>query len=204
MRQGMRAALAQDAAIAVVGESGDVASALNRLRETGPDVVIVGTVHNNCAEMVRAIRLSDRSVRVVVLVSLEEPGALLHALRAGSHGLLLRRAPGKTLIEAVVAVRAGGTFVSEEASVILMHNFIRQRNRPGSEDVLPRLSTRERQVLDMTVNGLTSNQIAQQLAISPKSVGTYRGRLMAKIGVRNISALRNFAVEHGLARGAGG
>jgi DNA-binding CsgD family transcriptional regulator len=63
---------------------------------------------------------------------------------------------------------------------------------------LSRLSQRERQVLDLVVSGKSSGQIAQQLAISPKSVDTYRGRLMSKIGVNNLPGLMSFALDHGL------
>lgn len=204
MRQGVRAALEQDLAIVVVGEAADVVTALPPLSESEPDVVILGTVQHNCVDMVRTVRLAGRDLRVVVLASAEEPDAMLQALRAGSHGLLLRRASGKTLVDAVHAVRAGGTFLSQEASDILMHDFIRKPGGSPPKDSLARLSKRERQVLDMTISGLTSNQIAQQLAISPKSVDTYRGRLMAKIGVRNASSLLSFAAEHGLAHGSMG
>jgi DNA-binding NarL/FixJ family response regulator len=138
------------------------------------------------------------------LVSHEEPAALTQALQAGSHGLLLRRASAGALVSAVHAVTAGGTFLSDEASAILLRGFIRQRNGDESADPLRHLSERERQVLHLTVNGLTSSQIAEQLAISSKSVDTYRGRLMAKIGVRNATGLMSFAREHGLAQSAFG
>jgi DNA-binding NarL/FixJ family response regulator len=200
MRKGMRTALEQEPAIVVVGEAADVLAALTPLGETLPDVVILGTAQRNCVDMVRTILFNHRALRVVLLATQEEPDALIQALRAGCHGLLLRRSSASTLVDAVRAVKAGGTFLCDEAGDIVMQGFERQRSSAGAIDPLQYLSVRERQVLNLTVDGLTSGEIAQQLAISPKSVDTYRGRLMAKIGVRHASELLSFAQERGLAQ----
>jgi DNA-binding NarL/FixJ family response regulator len=200
MRQGMRAALEQDPTIVVVGEAADVVAALTSLGNDIPDVVILGTAHRNCADMIRTILYHHKALRVVLLASQEDPSVMIHALRAGCHGLLLRRASAGVLVDAVRAVKAGGTFLSDEAGDIVMQGFVRQRSNAAAMDPLLHLSARERQVLDLTVSGLTNSEIAQQLAISPKSVDTYRGRLMAKIGVRHASGLLSFAQEHGLAQ----
>lgn len=144
MRQGLRAALEPDPAIVVAGEAADVTTACAAMRRVSSDVVILGTVQHNCVETIRTVRLSHPSLCVVVLTSPEEPGAILQALRAGAQGLLLRRDTGRTVLDAVHAVTAGGTFLSAEASGILMHGYARWRQGDEPTDALGRLSRRER------------------------------------------------------------
>jgi DNA-binding NarL/FixJ family response regulator len=198
MRAGLREALESEPDITVVAESHDVASALMSIRETRPDVIVAGLTDPDCADMMRGIRSSFRATRVVVLSSQPEPAHLLRALQAGVHGILVRWVSPGTVADAVRAVYSGGVFISREASALLLQSYVRQAGSMTVAGPLNRLSQRERQVLEMLMRGQNSNQIAQQLAISPKSVNTYRGRMMHKIGVSNLSGLMTFAVEHGL------
>jgi DNA-binding NarL/FixJ family response regulator len=198
MREGLREALESEPDIIVLAEAPDAGAALIRVGETKPDVIVVGLTDPNCADVVHTIRSSFRSCRIVVLSSQTEPAHLLQALKAGVHGILLRRVSGRTLVAAVRAVHAGGTFISGEASTALLRSYVMQASGMEIAGPLGRLSRRERQVLDMVVTGQNSSQIAQQLAISPKSVDTYRGRMMHKIGVNNLPSLLRFAAEHGL------
>lgn len=143
VRQELRAALEQDPAIVVIGEAADVSKAVKPLHETMPDVVILSTHGGDCADTVRTVRLTHRFLRVVALSSQEESGAMVQALRAGSHGLVVWRTSAKTLVDAVRAVRAGGVFVSDEASGILLDGFALQRRRTASSNPCNRLSDHE-------------------------------------------------------------
>ncbi len=199
MQDQLRAVLESNAGIAVVGEAAEADMAAVLVCKLQPDVVVMGLADTSSADLLACIRDFHRCSRVVVLAAQSDPGHILRILQAGAHGVLLRQTSGGMLIDAVRAVQAGGTFISGEASAALMHDYIRPRSDMKMDIALGRLSSRERQVLDMVVSGMTSQEIARQLAISPKSVDTYRGRLMSKIGVSNVLALMDFALENGLA-----
>ncbi len=98
---------------------------------------------------------------------------------------------------AVHRMQRGGAVLSAAPAAALIQDYLKLRNGE-MVDPIKRLSQRERQVLEMVLNGKTSSQIAELLAISPKSVGTYRCRIMAKLGVSNAPGLVKFAITHGL------
>jgi len=119
----------------------------------------------------------------------------LQTLRAGAHGYVVKTASGAELVQAVKAVSAGHQFVSPTITRLFPDGV------PGisaAESPFERLSKREREVLRRIVAGLSSADIAQQLGLSPKTVDTYRGRLMVKLGVSNRSALIRLVIEHEL------
>jgi DNA-binding NarL/FixJ family response regulator len=169
------------------------------LRELEPDVLVLRIVDAAGLELLRHMRSAHGELRTVVATSQTDPGLLYRALQAGAQGVVSYRLAGETLGAAVRAVYAGGTFISHDASTALLNSYLGQGK--GLRGPLQRLSRRERQVFDLVLEGRTSSQIAVQLAISPKSVETYRGRLMAKCGVRNLPGLLHFAAEHGLMHG---
>lgn len=199
MREGLRAVLESAPDITVVGDTSTASSAVQLVQQLGPDVVVIDLAMAAASGIdgIRRMRSVRPSVRILILAAQEDPGSILWALQAGAHGVVLRRTSGRALIEAVVAMHTGGTYFSGEASDTLIRDYLEQRVGFGASP-LSRLSERERQVLDMVVNGKTSSQIAELLAISPKSVDTYRGRLMKKLGTRDVPALVKFAIQHGL------
>ncbi len=200
MRERLRAALHNHADIAVVGEAADAAVAAVLMVKMQPHVAIIGLSDLPGTDLLASICDFRHHCRVVVLATHSDPNHILGVLQAGAHGVLLKDSARQSLADAVRAVQAGGTFFSGEASAALMRDYVGPRKAISQRLTvdLARLSSRERQVLHMVVSGLNSREIAQQLAISPKSVGTYRGRLMAKIGVTDTPALINFAAENGL------
>lgn len=200
MRERLRAALEGDLGIAVVGEAADAAAAALLVCKMQPHVVVIGLADSSGTDLLSYIRGFQRSIRVVVVALQSDPGHILRVLQAGAHGVLLRQVAGRALVDAVRAVHAGGIFISGGASAALLQDYVKPRSDTTMNSVLSRLSWRERQVLDMVVSGMTSKEIARQLAISPKSVDTYRSRLMSKIGVSNVLALMDFALENGLTR----
>lgn len=200
MREGLRAVLESAADITVVGDMSQASDAIELARQLSPDVVVVDLAVAAAAgiDAIRRIRSASPSTRVLILAAQQDSGTILRALQAGAHGVVLRRTSGAALIEAVRAVQSGGTYISGEASDALIRDYLEQRTGLVIGSPLHRLSQRERQVLDMVVNGKTSSQIAELLAISPKSVDTYRGRLMKKLGTRDVPALVKFAIQHGV------
>ncbi len=190
------AALFQQRDIVIVGAVTYVQLVDLDLHELEPDVLVLRIVDAAGLDLLRHIRSTYGWLRTVMTTSQTDTGLLYRALQAGAQGVVSYRLAGEALGDAVRAVYAGGTFISRDASTALLDSYLGLGG--GSRGPLKRLSRRERQVFDLVLEGKTSNQIALQLAISPKSVETYRGRLMVKCGVRNMPGLLHFAAEHGL------
>jgi two-component system response regulator NreC len=190
------AALFQQREIVVVGAATYVQLVDLDLRELQPDVLVLRIVDATGLDLLRNIRSAHGWLRTVIATPQTDSGLLYRALQAGAQGVVSYRLAGETLGDAVRAVYAGGTFISQDASAALLNSYLGLGG--GARGPLKHFSRRERQVFDLVLEGKTSSQIALQLAISPKSVETYRGRLMAKCGVRNLPGLLHFAAEHGL------
>lgn len=198
VRAELRAALESEPGMAIAGEAADASAVASLVLKSEANVVVIGLADQESADVIRTIRSLQRGIRVVVLASQAESSQILRALQAGAHGIVLRHTCGEAIVDAVRAVQAGGTFIGDAASAVLLRDYVSQRSGMEITSPLQRLSQRERQVLDMVVSGMTSNEIAQHLVISPKSVETYRSRLMTKLGVRNVPGLVKFAIQSGL------
>jgi DNA-binding NarL/FixJ family response regulator len=111
-------------------------------------------------------------------------------------GYLLKESAGSEVIDAVRAVSAGRRFVSRKIAGGALETYLRERGRRGNP--LLRLSARERQVLQLIVEGRTSAEVGATLSLSPKSVDTYRSRMMKKLDIGDLPGLVKFAIRHGL------
>ena len=186
--------------IAVVGGAGNGREAVELVRQLQPDVAIIDIsmpeLHGIDATL--QIAAIAPQTRVVILSMQGTSEHLYRSLQAGAHGYLLKGSAGQMLIEAVRAVHAGHRYFSEEMTQLLVDDFVQQRDRGPVASPLERLSAREREILQMVVEGRSSVEIADMLALSPKTVETYRSRLMAKLGIKDLPTLVKFAVQHGL------
>ena len=196
---------------------------LRSVLQEEPDIVIVGTVlvPHSVAESVEQIpadivvmdatwllqrRLDttngllkkESGARIVVLVEDGSPEGMFLLLCAGAHGVLLTETAQPKIAEAIRAVYGGGTYVTDDAADIMIPHYLDQREVKRIADPLERLSSREREVLNLIVDGEPSAGIARRLSISLKSVGTYRVRLMKKLGVKDLPYIVKFTLQHGL------
>jgi RNA polymerase sigma factor (sigma-70 family) len=146
----------------------------------------------NGIEAARAIRERDGRVAIVVLSMHSSSEHVARAFAAGANGYVLKDAASEEIVAAVRAVANGRRYLSRELAEVA-HDATAQGASP-----LDSLSARERQVLQLVVEGKSSAQIAQQIHLSPKTVETYRSRLMKKLAVADIPALVKFAVQHGV------
>ncbi len=196
MREGLSALLAATPDISVVGEARTGREAVSGAQQLDPDVVVMDITMPdlNGIEAARLIHARRPATRIVMLSMHSTAEHVYRALEAGASGYLLKESAGGEVIAAVRAVHAGKQYLCTAlaGSVRGFADFAR-KSAP-----LDSLSPREQQVLQLVVEGKTSNEIAQVLSLSPKSVETYRSRLMEKLGVDNITSLVKFAVEHGL------
>jgi DNA-binding NarL/FixJ family response regulator len=126
------------------------------------------------------------------------PEHVHRALHAGARGYLLKDSAGREVLEAILAVHSGNTYLSQPVQNILISDYVRQRDAAPPKDPLEALSQREREILQLVVAGRTSAEIASLLFLSPKTVESYRSRLMHKLGVSDVGELIKFAMRLGL------
>lgn len=195
VRQGLRALLSE-AGHEVVGDSGDITAALAELQQLSPDVVLVDLSigPRSGMELLAELQRRRMAVRPLVLTMSAQPRHVGMALKLGASGYVLKGSPSDELLQAIEALRGGrrhlGPGVAELAARALAQD--------DGEDPFASLSVRERQVVSMVVNGHSSNEIAASLHLSPKTVDSYRSRLMAKLGAPDVTALVKLALRHGL------
>lgn len=195
MRQGLRALLTSKGDIEVVGEAANGREAQRLVMEHRPDVVLMDITMPdlNGIEAARIIHLKSPATRILMLSMHKSAEYVYRAFEAGVCGYLLKEMAVDEIVTAVRTVHAGKQYLCPSLATSMPAPSPNCGRGP-----IDSLSTRERQVLQLVVEGHTSIEIAQKVHLSPKSVDTYRSRLMAKLGVGNLPALVKFALEHGL------
>jgi DNA-binding NarL/FixJ family response regulator len=192
VRYGLRAML-ELSGMQVVAEAGDGREALRLAQEHEPDVVIMDVAMAGLNGIDAAAELLEccPETRIVMLSMHSDSEHVHRAFAAGASGYLLKGSASEEIVAATRAVLSGRRYLSRELAHL-------ERADTGSASPLDSLSARERQVLQLVVEGHSSAEIASIVNLSPKSVDTYRSRLMKKLGVSDIPALVKFAIQHGL------
>jgi len=195
VREGLRALL-EAAGHKVVGESAVPARALAEMMALATDVALIdlGLGDHSGLEVLAGIGARDLNVRALVLSMSAEPRHVAEALRMGARGYVLKSSPSRELLRAIDAV-AGARHYLDPALAGLA--ALAPEANAAVEDPLAILSPRERQILLLVVRGRSSAEIGMQLHLSPKTIDTYRSRLMAKLGVTHVAALVQMAWRAG-------
>ena len=123
---------------------------------------------------------------------------IYQALQAGAQGYLLKESAGEEVIKAVRALCKGKRYLSEKISETVVNDYLQQRTLEKKKSPLASLSEREREILQLAAEGKTSAEIGRILFLSPKTVETYRSRMMQKLGIRDHAALIKFAIQYGV------
>ena len=200
VREGLRLVLQAAGDIVVVGEVSDGREAVRCARELGPDVVVmdIAMPELDGIEATRQLREGCPDTQVVMLSMHGAREHVVRSLRAGARGYVLKEAAGREVVDAVRAVHAGRRHLSERAADLVVDAFVDDTETGHAEDPLEALSDREREVLRLVAEGKSSAEVAETLFLSPKTVDTYRSRLMRKLGIHDVAGLVRFAIEHGL------
>ena len=195
MRDGLRVVL-ESAGHEVVGEAAGPTPALADLGRLLPDVVLLDLRlgQRSGLELLEELRKRGMQLRVIVLTMSDQPRHVAEALRLGAWGYLLKGSASSEVLQAVKVVAAGERFLSPQAAEFAA-SMLTGAGSPGDEGDL---SPRERQILLMVAQGATSGAIGEALHLSPKSVDTYRSRLMKKLGLNDIAGLIKWALREGL------
>jgi DNA-binding NarL/FixJ family response regulator len=180
----------------VVAVVGDGREAVRAAKEMQPDVVLMdlSMPELNGADATRAIVERDATCRVIILSMYAEREYVRRALKAGATGYVVKRSAAKEVVDAIRAVHAGQRYLSPRVADVVIDDYAGQ----PKEDLLERLSTREREVLQLLAEGRTGAEIATRLSLSQKTVETYRARLVEKLGIRDVAGLVKFAIQRGL------
>jgi DNA-binding NarL/FixJ family response regulator len=194
MREGLRTLLESSGHV-VVGEASELTPAIAAIAATAPDIVLLDLHLGMRSGLEVLVELSRRRIesRVIVLTMSNQPRHVAEAMRLGACGYVLKGAPSDELLRAIETVSSGGRHLANEEANLAVKGLT---DAGGQE--LESLSPRERQILVMVAKGATSASIGEELHLSPKTVDTYRSRLMAKLGLGDVSAIVRWAIRHQL------
>jgi DNA-binding NarL/FixJ family response regulator len=200
VREGLSLLLDTQAGITVVGEAADGRKAVRQVERLCPDVVVmdIAMPGMNGIEATAQIRNICPSTQVVILSMHSSAEHILRALRAGALGYLLKESAGKELIQAVQTVYGGRRYLSRQIAESAIDDYISGSPATQAKNLLESLSSREREVLQLVAEGKSSTEIAEVLYLSPKTIETYRSRLMHKLGISDLPGLVKFAIQQGL------
>ena len=199
VRGGMRNFLERETDFSVIGEAEDGLQAVQLAEKLLPDVLILDMMmpHLNGLEVLRQLTKRLANTRVIILSMQSADPYVTQALKAGAAGYVLKDSAPDELVKAIRQVLNGQRYLSPQLNERLINQFI-QKVDSGSLDPLTLLTDREREVLQMTVEGLTSVEIGEHLSLSPRTVETHRQNLMKKLDIENQVDLVRFAIKHGI------
>ncbi|MDE2368127.1 MAG: response regulator transcription factor [Burkholderiales bacterium] len=197
MRDGV-AALLGAAGHEVAGETADPTVALAEIQRLRPALALLdlNLGPRSGFELLAELHKRQLEVRAIVLSMSTQPRDVAEALRLGAAGYLLKGAPSAELLQAIETVLAGRRYLSVEVAELAVQGL----TAVDEQVALKSLSPRERQMASLVVRGHSSAEIGALLHLSPKTVDSYRSRLMSKLGVADVPALVRFAIRAGIIR----
>ena len=198
-RAGLRAMLEAEGDIVIVGEASDGETAIRQVRALEPDVTIMDLSLPGVGglEAMRRIAEIGLNTKILVLTMHTEEEYLFPVLDAGASGYVTKTAADRELITAIRTVATGDVFLYPHAASLLLDRYKTPAGKDSSDPLHP-LTQRERDVLTLTASGYSSTDIGRKLFISPKTVDTYRARVMQKLELSHRSELVHFALRTGL------
>ncbi len=201
VRHGLRALLAKQPEMDVVGEAGNGQQAIQVVIETKPDVLVVDLALPDISGLVviREVRTLSPETKIVVLSMHSSEPHVLEALRSGASAYVLKDTPSEELIEALRRVVAGKKYLSSELSQRAVEAYAQDQGAE-SDDPYHTLTQREKEILELTANGMSSDEIASALSLSRRTAQAHRANVMRKLGIRSQIDLIRFAMKKGLVR----
>lgn len=200
VRLGLRTLLETEPDMDVVGEGANGVEGVAQAALLKPDVVVmdISMPEMDGLEATRRIRALGQSSHVLILTVHAQERYLFSVLRAGASGYVLKSTIDTELVEAIRVVARGEAFLYPSATRMVLEDYLTRVQSGNEQDAYERLSEREREVLRLLALGHTASDIAERLYLSPKSVETYRSRIMEKLGLDNRPALVRYALARGL------
>jgi DNA-binding NarL/FixJ family response regulator len=200
VREGLHTLLEAEADFEVLGGAANGRDAVLQVTQLCPDVVLmdINMPGLNGIEATRQIRQTCQASQIIILSMYATAEHALRALQAGALGYVLKESAGVEVIDAIRTVHAGQRYLNQKIANKLINHLVYPDQIDQTEDPLARLSAREREIVQLVVEGKSSAEISKLLYISPNTVDTYRSRLMQKLGLNDLPSLVKFAIQHGL------
>lgn len=200
MLDGLRLLLERQPDIQVLACASDGREAVRQVANLHPQVAIldIAMPELNGIEAARQIGAISPDTRVIMLSMHSSTSHIIRALQAGARGYLLKESAGAEVVQAIHTVHAGRRYLSRQISDQVIDYYLDPGGAAMAENPLERLSPREREILQLVVEGKTSADIGEILFISAKTVDSYRSRLMDKLGLKDLPGLVKFAIQQGL------
>lgn len=200
LRDGIKALLTLQDDMEIVGEAGNGKEALEKTRETSPDVVIMDIAMPimNGLEATRRITKENQATRVLVLTQHDNKEYIVPVIKSGASGCIPKKAVASELVAGIRAVHKGESFLYPSVAKTLIEDYLRQGEAIAQTDPYERLTDREREVLKLVAEGRTNRDIAEMLVISIKTVLGHRNNLMEKLAIHNRTDLVKYAIRKGL------
>jgi DNA-binding NarL/FixJ family response regulator len=197
VRDGLAMLIERESGMKVVGFAASGAEAVTATQRLRPDLIIMDLMLPalNGIEATHRIICEFPRTRIIALSACHTAEQVSRVLRAGALGFVMKTEAPAALLRAVQMVTSGKQYVSPAVAALFATGEL---SMPIPKSPFERLSSREREVVQMIVAGSTSSDIAIHLSLSRKTVDTYRGRIMVKLGVANRAALIRFALEYEL------
>jgi DNA-binding NarL/FixJ family response regulator len=195
LRESLRELLKLEQDISIVGEASDGRCAITGILDTSPDIVLMDVLmpELNGIDAITNILLERPQTRIIMLSGRSDVEVVHRALQRGAQGYLSKASSSLELLEAIRMVDNGKRYISQDIPQSILVDFVQ-----GSDSPLEKLSLRESEIFQLVVEGDSTATIAQKLGLSPKTVDTYRSRLMNKLGVKDIPSLVRMGIKYGL------
>ena len=205
LRDGIRALLGMHDDIEIVGEASEGREAIEKALELSPDVVIMDIAMPGLGGLeatLEIVKLSPKC-RILILTQYDDIEYIHRFLKAGAAGYVMKKAAGAELVSAIRVVYQGKSFIDSSIADRVIKGFLERPVVGGEEVLYDKLSDREKQVLKLIAEGRTSQEIADILSLSIKTVMTHRTNLMEKLGMHGRADLIKYAIRRGLVRADG-
>ncbi len=196
VREGIKAIIFEELNYQIVGETGNGRETVDKVVELKPDIVIIGIVMTgmNGILTTQHIKKSSPHTKILIISMYKEKEVALHAFRAGADGYLVKENAAKELLNALLFLKNGNRYICPIMAECLAEEFI-QQDMIESKDPFDSLSLREKEILELIVDGKTNKEIANNLFISITTVKTHRYSLMKKLDVHDAASLTKIVLQ---------
>ncbi|MEZ4999175.1 MAG: response regulator transcription factor [Bacteroidales bacterium] len=200
-RDGVKAVLNDEEMLEVIGEAGSGEELYNMLKSVTPDIIItdISMADISGIEITRYITEKYPSVKVLILSMHKNEEFITKSISAGADGYLPKDTSMKELLEAIYVISQGGNYFNREISDTLLSSLIKQSKSQVKAVKPATLTSREREIIHLVVEGLTNKEIAERLFISIRTVDSHKNNIMQKLNLKSTVEMVKYAIKNNLA-----